>query len=130
MVSVARARNVRFANATGRIPCADDSAAAVYGSYMIEHLDRAEARAFLGEVRRILRPGGVLRIAAPDLARLGARVSGRWRRGPLRHRPVHGPEPAGLEQLAVQFRDLVGSAEYVIAPVHGADSQVSCRWPR
>ena len=37
---------------------------------MIEHLDRGEARAFLAEVRRILRPGGVVRLAAPDLARL------------------------------------------------------------
>lgn len=68
--NVARSRNIRFANATARIPCADDSAAAVYSSHMIEHLDRGEAVAFLGEVRRILRPGGVLRIAAPDLAQL------------------------------------------------------------
>jgi hypothetical protein len=37
---------------------------------MIEHLDRGEARAFLAEVRRILRPGGVVRVAAPDIARL------------------------------------------------------------
>ena len=35
---------------------------------MIEHLDRSEARAFLAEVRRVLRPGGVVRIAAPDLS--------------------------------------------------------------
>ena len=60
---------VRFANAT-RIPCAARSAAAVYSSHMIEHLDRAEARAFLAEVKRVLRPGGVVRIAAPDLSRL------------------------------------------------------------
>jgi len=36
---------------------------------MIEHLDRREAQAFLLEVQRILRPGGIVRIAAPDLAR-------------------------------------------------------------
>jgi hypothetical protein len=35
---------------------------------MIEHLDRAEAQAFLVEARRVLRPGGVVRIAAPDLS--------------------------------------------------------------
>ena len=62
--------SVRFANAAVRIPCAASSADAVYSSHMIEHLDRAEARAFLIEVRRILRPGGVVRIAAPDLSRL------------------------------------------------------------
>jgi predicted SAM-dependent methyltransferase len=68
-VRVAKRENVRFANATVRIPCADDSAEVVYSSHMIEHLDRREAQAFLLEVQRILRPGGIVRIAAPDLAR-------------------------------------------------------------
>jgi hypothetical protein len=62
--------NVRFANAADRIPCPAGSSAAVYSSHMIEHLDRAEARAFLAEVMRVLRPGGVVRLAAPDLSLL------------------------------------------------------------
>jgi SAM-dependent methyltransferase len=62
-----REGNVRFANATHRIPCPDGCASAVYSSHMIEHLDRNEARAFLAEVKRVLRPGGIVRIAAPDL---------------------------------------------------------------
>ena len=70
LARVARARNIQFASATTRIPCAESSVSAVYSSHMIEHLDRAEARAFLAEVRRILRPGGVVRVAAPDLARM------------------------------------------------------------
>jgi hypothetical protein len=37
---------------------------------MIEHLDRAEACAFLAEVMRVLQPGGVIRLAAPDLSLL------------------------------------------------------------
>jgi hypothetical protein len=37
---------------------------------MIEHLDRGEARAFLAEVRRVLQPGGIVRLAVPDLSRL------------------------------------------------------------
>jgi len=67
---IARTRRVRFANAVGRIPCPDASAEAVYSSHMIEHLDRREAQAFLAEVRRVLVPRGVLRVAVPDLARL------------------------------------------------------------
>jgi SAM-dependent methyltransferase len=62
--------NIRFANATKRIPCPDGSVETVYSSHMIEHLDRREAQAFLQEVRRILQPGGILRLAIPDLARI------------------------------------------------------------
>jgi SAM-dependent methyltransferase len=72
MVTIANSLGVRFADATRRIPCADRSAEAVYSSHMIEHLDRREARAFLREVSRILRPGGVVRLAAPDLSRLAS----------------------------------------------------------
>jgi len=70
LAELGRSGSVRFANAAVRIPCADAAAEAVYSSHMIEHLDRTEARAFLAEVRRVLRPGGVVRIAAPDLFRL------------------------------------------------------------
>jgi SAM-dependent methyltransferase len=70
LTEMARCGNVRFANAAVRIPCADGSVAAIYSSHMIEHLDRREARSFLAEVRRVLVPGGVVRIAAPDLSRL------------------------------------------------------------
>jgi predicted SAM-dependent methyltransferase len=52
----------------GRIPCRDHSVDAVYSAYMIEHLDRSEAQQFLRETRRILRPGGIVRLAAPDIS--------------------------------------------------------------
>jgi FkbM family methyltransferase len=70
LADMARQGKVRFANAAARIPCPGGSACAVYSSHMIEHLDRREARAFLAEVRRVLRPGGIARLAAPDLSRL------------------------------------------------------------
>jgi SAM-dependent methyltransferase len=70
LVTMARSGDIRFANAAARIPCATGTARAVYSSHMIEHLDRGEARAFLAEVWRVLSPGGVLRIAAPDLSLL------------------------------------------------------------
>ena len=54
------------------IPFADGSVDAVYHSHFLEHLDRRSARAFLLEVRRVLKPGGVQRIAVPDLERLCA----------------------------------------------------------
>jgi predicted SAM-dependent methyltransferase len=68
--SIARQENIRYADASRRIPLADNSAEVVYSSHMIEHLDRREAKAFLLEVNRILRPGGMVRLAAPDLGLL------------------------------------------------------------
>ena len=35
---------------------------------MIEHLDGREARAFLREVKRVLRPGAIVRLVVPDIA--------------------------------------------------------------
>jgi SAM-dependent methyltransferase len=67
---VATHQNIRFANASLRIPCASGSVEVAYSSHMMEHLDRREARAFLLEVRRVLQPGGIVRLAVPDLARL------------------------------------------------------------
>jgi SAM-dependent methyltransferase len=67
---VAAQNNIRFANAIHRIPCADNSVEVVYSSHMIEHLDRSEAQSFLREVKRVLRPGGILRVAAPDISRI------------------------------------------------------------
>lgn len=43
------------------------SVAAIYSSHMLEHFERREADRFLGECLRVLRPGGVIRIALPNL---------------------------------------------------------------
>ena len=40
---------------------------AVYSSHTIEHFDRPGARHFLAECHRVLKPGGILRLVAPDL---------------------------------------------------------------
>lgn len=70
---VVREQEISRADATRKIPLPDRSAAAVYSSHMFEHLDRAEAASFLAEVQRVLAPGGVLRLAVPDLWRLARR---------------------------------------------------------
>lgn len=60
---------VRHASAL-RLPFAAGSVEVAYASHMFEHLDRGEARAFLAELRRVLAPGGLVRLAVPDLRRL------------------------------------------------------------
>ena len=62
-----RRLGIHFANAARRIPHASGTVDVVYSSHMIEHLDRQEAVSFLAECLRVLKPGGVLRLAAPDL---------------------------------------------------------------
>jgi predicted SAM-dependent methyltransferase len=46
----------------------DASVSHVYTSHMIEHMARWQAHDLLRECHRVLVPGGVLRIATPDLA--------------------------------------------------------------
>lgn len=62
-----RCHDIRYANAAVRIPHDTGSVDAIYSSHMIEHLDRNEVQAFLVECRRILKPGGILRLGVPDL---------------------------------------------------------------
>ncbi|WP_421998997.1 class I SAM-dependent methyltransferase [Reyranella sp.] len=66
-VDFCRHHRIRSANAARRIPQAAGSVEAIYASHMLEHLDRREARSFLAECRRVLIPGGVLRVVLPDL---------------------------------------------------------------
>jgi len=66
-VKVSKETNVRWADATRRIPEPDSSAQVVYSSCMLEHLAVSEACRFLREVHRVLMPGGYLRLIVPDL---------------------------------------------------------------
>ncbi len=63
----ARRHRVVHADAAKRFPFPDGSVEVLYSSHMIEHLDRKAARRFLHEAVRILRPGGIIRLAIPDL---------------------------------------------------------------
>lgn len=54
----------------GRLPFPDASFDVVYHSHTLEHLPRDVARRALEEQRRVLRPGGILRVVVPDLEQL------------------------------------------------------------
>ncbi len=51
---------------TARLPVEDGSVDAIYSSHFLEHIYLTEAEAILRECHRVLRPGGVLRLALPD----------------------------------------------------------------
>ena len=58
---------VRSWDVAGGLPFGDAEVQACYASHVLEHLSRPQAKALLNECWRVLRPGGVLRLAVPDL---------------------------------------------------------------
>lgn len=60
-------------------PFADGSADALIASHILEHFTKAEGRAFLRQCYRILKPGGFLAIAVPDMDRfIDAKLTGNY----------------------------------------------------
>lgn len=49
------------------LPFPDDHFNIVYHSHVLEHIPRNEVPGFLSECRRVLKPGGLLRVAVPNL---------------------------------------------------------------
>jgi SAM-dependent methyltransferase len=61
---------VRHDVAAGKLPYAGGSFAVVYHSHLLEHVPPARLDFFLGECRRVLKPGGILRVVVPDLEQI------------------------------------------------------------
>ncbi|HUZ06594.1 MAG TPA: methyltransferase domain-containing protein [Candidatus Paceibacterota bacterium] len=53
-----------------RLPFPDNVFDAVYHSNVLEHIRRDDALPFMRECLRVLKPGGILRVAVPDLERI------------------------------------------------------------
>lgn len=54
----------------GKLPYADESVDEIYASHVLEHIPHARTALVLQEWRRVLKPGGVVRIAVPDFDKL------------------------------------------------------------
>jgi SAM-dependent methyltransferase len=68
LIESARRNGVEYADVSKRIPLPEKSVDLLYTCHMLEHLDRQDARVFLREAHRVLRPGGTLRVVVPDIA--------------------------------------------------------------
>lgn len=60
-------KQVAYLDATQRFPFQDRSIDYIYSEHMIEHIRWNKGAFMLRECRRILKPGGKLRVATPDL---------------------------------------------------------------
>lgn len=49
------------------IPFEDDTFEVVYHSHLLEHFTRDEAKDFICECKRVLKPSGIIRVVVPDL---------------------------------------------------------------
>lgn len=79
--------DIKRIDMTKGLPYPDRSVAAIYSSHAFEHIYLDEVRRILAECHRVLRPGGVIRLALPD--------GEQWARDLLAG--IHEPgEPPGL----------------------------------
>ncbi len=63
----AQGPGVQTCDLTRGVPFAEASFDAVYHSHLLEHFPASAAPGFLAECLRVLAPGGILRVAVPDL---------------------------------------------------------------
>jgi glycosyltransferase involved in cell wall biosynthesis/predicted SAM-dependent methyltransferase len=69
-VDIQHLDHVEIVAPADNIPLDDGSVDEIRASHLIEHFDLDGARSLLGEWERLLRPGGVLHIICPDIARV------------------------------------------------------------
>jgi ubiquinone/menaquinone biosynthesis C-methylase UbiE len=91
-----------------RMPYADSSFERVFSSFMFHHLAAEEKTATLGEIRRVLKPGGSLHLL--DFVREHSVHSGKPAHGQLIHR--HG---AVAERIESRMTSLMEEAGFVDA---------------
>jgi SAM-dependent methyltransferase len=60
-------RKLTYMNVSKRWPFADESAEAIFSSHVMEHLPLQSARTCMRNAYRVLKKGGVFRVAVPDL---------------------------------------------------------------
>lgn len=77
------------------IPAASGSVDAVYHSHVLEHIDRDAVPGFFAQIRRVLRPDGLHRIAVPDLERYAREYLDSLERA------MHDPEARALHDATV-----------------------------
>ncbi len=90
---------------TQGLPYADSSVDGIYSEHFIEHLTQSEILSFLRECRRVLRPGGRVRIATPDLDALVRQYAENDWRQPWLEKYGYGWVKTRAEYLNISLRE-------------------------
>lgn len=85
---------------TKPLPFADNTVAAIYGAHVLEHLYLADAQRLLTECKRVLCPGGVIRLVVPDLHSMVAAY--------LKNKNGGSPSPSERVTAADQLNQMLG----------------------
>lgn len=67
---VSNSEYVKAHNLLQGIPFSDNQFEVVYHSHVLEHFPKNKASDFIKECHRVMKPGGILRIAVPDLEKI------------------------------------------------------------
>jgi len=105
-----------------RLPLADATASLIYACHVLEHFGRHEYKSALLEWKRVLKPGGILRLAVPDFAACAAiyyergledglsgligLISGGQRDGYDFHKMIFDEEYLRRDLLSLGFREV------------------------
>jgi SAM-dependent methyltransferase len=95
---------IKFHDCRKKLPFFSDEVDCIYTSHFLEHVYRHQALAILKECRRILKPGGVVRIVVPDVKKLAlAYLDGRMDKIPTSTPDDPDLKFTDCDRLVMQF---------------------------
>lgn len=138
-VDIAPSQEVDLVADVLSLPLDDGCADIIYASHLLEHLEQSAVQPALLEWRRVLTPGGVLRLAVPDFANIAKRylheqdVRALWgmlvgRSGLLAHHSVWDRRGLTEELEAAGFSD-VRPWDWRATDHAGVDDFSQAYWP-
>jgi predicted SAM-dependent methyltransferase len=90
---------------TKPLPFSTNSIDAIYGSHVVEHLYRSDATRLLVECKRVLKPGGILRLVVPDVQAMARNYLATKDAQRNDHRYENGESAADLLNEQLHFRN-------------------------